>query len=183
MKVYKEIMGKVGYRSDQLFELIKELSKNGVNFVVCGGIACVLHGIERTTYDLDLSVDLDAENLKKVIKIAGKFDLKPRIPEPVENLLDEKKRREWVDKKGALVYTFTSSTGPLQLDIFLKYLKPHKDLLKNSNKMKIENLEIYVTSKEDLLAAKKLITPLRDKDVIDINELEIMIKKEKESGS
>jgi predicted nucleotidyltransferase len=164
-------------RKDQLYELLRELAGSSVKFVVCGGVACVLHGVERNTYDLDLSVSLEKENLQKLINVTKKFKLVPRIPEPVGNLLNEKIRKEWIDKKGALVYTFVSPSGPLQIDIFLSYPKSYEDLIKNADKVKIEGFEFLISSKEDLLAAKKIIEPLRDKDIQDIKELTKLISE------
>lgn len=155
-----------------LFELLKELSLEHVQFVICGGVACVLHGVERATYDIDLSVSFDKSNLEKIIAAAGKLGLKPRIPEPVENLLNENKRKEWVETKDALVYTFVSEKSPLQLDIFLSYPKTFEELLKNSEEIIIDDIILKVSSVEDLLIVKKLIEPLRDKDKTDIKELE-----------
>ena len=43
--------------NDKLFELMKALSESGVKFVVCGGVACVLQGVERATFDLDIYAD------------------------------------------------------------------------------------------------------------------------------
>jgi hypothetical protein len=164
---------------DRLFELMKELSNSSLKYVICGGVACVLHGVERSTLDIDISVDLDQENLKKIIKIAKKFDLKPRNPEPIENLLDENKRKEWIEKKGALVYTLSSLNDPLQIDIFLKYDKTYDELLKNSDRIIIDNIEFLVSSKEDLLNSKKKVKPLREKDKTDIKELQRIINEEK----
>ncbi len=76
-----------------LFELIKELSRADVKYIVCGGVACVLQGVERATYDLDISVPFDNENIDKIISLANKFELIPRIPEPVQALKDENKRK------------------------------------------------------------------------------------------
>lgn len=165
---------------DELFQLLKELSKASVKFVVCGGVASVLYGVERATYDLDISVSLDNENLKKIIKVADKFKLKPRIPEPVENLLDDSKRKEWVEKKGALVYTFTSTKGPMQLDIFLSHPKSYKELMRTAKLVRIGDYNIRVSSIEDLIFSKKKVVPLRDKDLIDIKELEEIKKNNNE---
>ena len=77
--------------SKDLFGLIKALSKENINFVICGGVACVLHGVERATYDIYLSVSFEKSNLEKIIRIANRFKLIPRIPEPVANSFDEKK--------------------------------------------------------------------------------------------
>jgi hypothetical protein len=166
---------------DKLFQLLEDLTNASVKFVVCGGVACVLHGVERSTYDLDVAVDLDVENLKRIIKIAGKYKLVPRIPEPVANLLNKEKRDEWIKNKGAIVYTFVSEMSPLQIDIFLKYPIDFEKLYKNSDKVKIGETEFLVSSKEDLVYAKKKIEPVRDKDLIDIKELEKLILNEKSS--
>lgn len=163
---------------DQLFELLKSLNENNVKFVVCGGVACVLQGVERATYDVDISVAMDSKNLQNVIDTAKSFKLVPRIPEPVEKLLDEHAREKWVKEKGAIVYTFVSNDSPLQLDIFLTHHKSFDELLKSSVEYNIDNLKIHVASIDDLLEDKKRIHPIRDKDLTDIKELE-QIKRTK----
>lgn len=167
--------------TDDLFALLKELAKASVKHVVCGGVACVLQGVERTTYDLDIAVTFERENLEKLIEVTKKFNLIPRIPEPVENLFDEEKRKDWIENKSAIVYTFVSGKGPLQLDIFLYYPKPITDLFKNANFIRVENIDILVASKEELLFAKRNINPARKKDLIDIEELEKLLEDENKS--
>lgn len=155
-----------------LFNLIKELSKADIKYIVCGGVACVLQGVERATYDLDISVSFEENNLRKLIEVMKNSKLIPRIPEPVENLLDENKRKEWFEKKGALVYTFLSEKTPLQLDVFLNYPRTYDELFKNSDELEIDNVKFKVSSIEDLLFVKRRIDPARDKDLTDIKELE-----------
>ena len=155
-----------------LFNLIKELSKADIKYIVCGGVACVLQGVERATYDLDISVSFEENNLRKLIEVMKNSKLIPRIPEPVENLLDENKRKEWFEKKGALVYTFLSQKTPLQLDVFLNYPRTYDELFKNSDELEIDNVKFKVSSIEDLLYVKRMIDPARDKDLTDIKELE-----------
>lgn len=155
-----------------LFNLIKELSKADIKYIVCGGVACVLQGVERATYDLDISVSFEENNLRKLIEVMKNSKLIPRIPEPVENLLDENKRKEWFEKKGALVYTFLSEKTPLQLDVFLNYPRTYDELFKNSDELEIDNVKFKVSSIEDLLFVKRMIDPARDKDLTDIKELE-----------
>lgn len=165
-----------------LFELIKELSKGEVKYIICGGVACVLQGVERATYDLDIAVSFEKKNLQKIIEVIKKFGLIPRIPEPVENLFDENKRKEWLEKKGALVYTFISDNSPLQLDIFLSYPKSYEELFEKSDELEIDGIKFKVSSVEDLLFVKKLIAEARDKDIIDITELERIYEQKNKSG-
>ena len=52
----------------------------GVRFVIVGGTAVILHGVPRTTADLDLVVDMEPSNVRidaggLVLRIAGIEDL------------------------------------------------------------------------------------------------------------
>jgi len=165
------------YRNE-LLELTKELTRNEVDFVICGGVACVLQGVERATYDLDIAVSFERRNIERLISLSKAYSLKPRIPEPAEKLLDEKQRKLWIEKKGALVFTFVAIDSPLQLDIFLTELIPYDELKKNANVFVIEGLKFFVCSKKQLINLKKLIEPLRDKDMQDIKELERLVNEE-----
>ncbi len=160
-----------------MFTLIQYFAKNNVKYVICGGVACVLQGVERATYDIDLSVSMDDENLKKIIDICSGFNMIPRIPEPVTNLLDKSIRDSWIQEKGALVYTFVSNSSPLQLDIFLTYPITYEELVKNADVIEINTIQVIVSSIPDLISAKKSINPPRKKDLIDIEELEALINE------
>lgn len=154
-----------------LFDIVVELSKRGVDFVVCGGVACVLQGCERTTFDVDLNLHMSPVNLKKAVEVFRAMKYSPRIPEPVEFLFDEDVRSKWVSEKDALVYTFVSGTGQVQVDVFLRYPVGYDDLKKNADVFSIDGHDIMVSSKKDLIAAKESVHPLRDKDIYDISEL------------
>ena len=154
--------------SNNIWDLLVTLSENKVEFVVCGGVACFLHGVERATYDLDISISVKSENINKIIETARALGLKPRIPEPIENLLDPVKRDNWIKDKGALVYTLIVPGSIIQLDIFLTYPKTFEELKLNSVNMHIKGINIAVSSIDDLIYAKSMVTPLRKKDEDDI---------------
>ena len=44
-------------------ELLRRITRRGVDFVVVGGIAAVLHGSARATFDLDIAFAADDANL------------------------------------------------------------------------------------------------------------------------
>lgn len=162
-----------------LLNVLKALTEGGVKYVLCGGVACVLHGVEKATYDIDLSVSLETKNLENIIRITKKFNLVPRIPEPAENLLSPEARNRWVKEKNALVYTFLSKNSPLQIDIFLSYPKSFDELLENADIITVDNIDIVVSSKEDLIFAKNMILEKRDKDITDIRELKKLLDEER----
>ncbi|HWA06333.1 MAG TPA: hypothetical protein VG961_07275 [Ignavibacteria bacterium] len=154
------------------------MTTNKVEFVVCGGVACFLHGVDRATFDLDISISISSDNINKVIYTAKLLGLKPRIPEPIENLLDQVKRELWIKDKGALVYTLIVPDSIIQLDIFLTYPKSYEELQQNAVIMNIKGIDVAVSSREDLIYAKSKVQPSRKKDQDDIAELKRIIENE-----
>ncbi len=51
---------------EDLVSLCLALNREGARYVVIGGFAVILHGLVRTTKDIDLLVDPSPENVKKV---------------------------------------------------------------------------------------------------------------------
>ncbi len=163
---------------NNIWDLIEALTTNKVEFVVCGGVACFLHGVDRATFDLDISISISSDNINKVIYTAKLLGLKPRIPEPIENLLDPVKRELWIKDKGALVYTLIVPDSIIQLDIFLTYPKSFEELQQNAVIMNIKGIDVAVSSREDLIYAKSKVQPSRKKDQDDIAELKRIIENE-----
>ncbi len=54
-------------------EFIKSLNDNGVRYLVVGGYAVALHGYPRYTKDMDVWVEMTAENASKVVKALDQF--------------------------------------------------------------------------------------------------------------
>ncbi|HOD16918.1 MAG TPA: hypothetical protein PK307_13880 [Spirochaetota bacterium] len=165
-------------KNNHLREIIETLAEGGVDFLVCGGVALVIHGVERMTLDLDLSVGMERDNLVRFLHVMKKLGLVPRVPVPADSLLDPDKRREMVSEKNALVFPFFDPKNPYrQVDIFIADSFSH-DMLKNHvETMKIGNTEVRLLTKEKLLDMKKAIKPPRDKDLFDIKALEDIMKR------
>ena len=72
-------------KNNYLKEIIATLNDNSVDYIICGGVALVLHGVERMTMDLDLSVGMDEGNLKRFLQSMKKLGLTPRAPVPSAN--------------------------------------------------------------------------------------------------
>lgn len=160
---------------ENIFRLIRVLTDNDVKFVICGGVACFLHGVERLTIDLDISISMSAENVNNLSAAAKELGLIPRVPEPVMNLLDAEKREKWIKEKNALVYTLISGDSLDQIDIFLRYPKTFEELYQNADIINIKGIDVAISSKEDLIFAKSLVKPLRYKDEWDIHYLKNII--------
>ena len=51
-------------------DLFSALDTHRVEYVLIGGLAVALHGVERNTMDIDISVVITAENLGRLINAA-----------------------------------------------------------------------------------------------------------------
>ena len=160
-----------------LFEAIKKLAKENVDFVICGGIACILQGSDRNSLDLDLNINMSQINLTNLVNVAQEMGWKPRVPVPIEDLMDGNKRKQWIEEKNALVFTLLSNDGMLQIDIFLSYPIGFETLKKDANIFEIDDIKFAVSSKEHLIQAKESINPKRQQDDYDINILKKIIKE------
>lgn len=54
-------------------EFIKSLNDNGVRYLVVGGYAVALHGYPRYTKDLDVWVELNADNASRILDALNQF--------------------------------------------------------------------------------------------------------------
>jgi hypothetical protein len=164
---------------NHLKEIITTLDEDGVRFIICGGVAMVLHGIERMTMDIDLAIDMTAHNLRKFLAAMKKLQLKPRAPVPAESLLDPEQRRIFIEEKNALVFTFIDTANPFrQVDIFLTDKLSFNALKGDAEQLAIGGHTVKLLSKKKLLELKRSIKPLRDKDIFDIQALEKILRDE-----
>lgn len=159
--------------NEYILDLIKDLVDNQVQFIVCGGVAIILQGVERMTMDLDLSLDMSKENLKRFLKVIKKNNLTPRAPVPAESILDEETVQTIVEEKHATVFTFIDSLNPFrQIDVFITRDKSYNAVLDDSEIIELDDrYQFRIASLEKLIEMKKEITPPRDKDLYDIARL------------
>src|SRR5439155_18762283 len=53
---------------NRLRDVFASLNRHNVRYVVIGGIAAVLHGVPRATFDLDILIDATADNARRLIE-------------------------------------------------------------------------------------------------------------------
>jgi hypothetical protein len=160
--------------------LFRELDNASVSYVLCGGLAIILHGIHRFTADIDLAVALEPENLERFIAVVARLGYCPRAPVPASDLLDPENRRRWQTEKHALVFTFIDPALPYrQIDVFLEDPLPFSTLEAQSILEHGEGYVVRVASVEHLLTMKRKIHPMRPQDALDIEMLERKLGKGK----
>lgn len=154
-------------------ETLVALADAQVEFVVAGGVAVILHGVERTTMDLDVALNMSGANLRRALAVFSALKLTPRAPVPAEDLLDAHKVQAMIVDKGARVFTFLDRQRPdRQVDIFLRADDAYETLVADAKTVTVIGRSVRVVSRARLMAMKRAVQPPRPKDVHDLCELE-----------
>ncbi|HUP92354.1 MAG TPA: nucleotidyl transferase AbiEii/AbiGii toxin family protein [Solimonas sp.] len=151
------------------------LSSAGVRYMVVGGLAMQAHGSDRVTYDVDLVVQLEAENVLRAFAALSQAGYRPSVPVLAEQFADSTRREQLRAEKGMVVLNFWSDRyRATPLDIFVT--EPFDFELEYSLALRdtsFEGIELCFPRAETLLAMKKLAS--RPKDQHDIAYLEALL--------
>lgn len=144
--------------------LLRALVTRGVDFVVIGGIAAVIHGSAQNTFDLDITFASDQANLDllgdalielKATLRAGREDV-PLVP-------DGRPLRS-VD-----VLTMNTTLGMFDVLGRPKGAPPYERLRASARRIRLGDFGVLVASIDDLIAMK--LAAGRPKDLVAVDEM------------
>jgi hypothetical protein len=160
-------------QESHLIEILCVLVDKGVRFVVAGGAAMVLHGIQRLTLDLDIAVSPDQTNLRRFIATLNQLKFIPRAPVPAETILHRERIEKLIQEKNALVFTFWCPGDPYkQIDMFLTRENSFDGLVSDARTLTVCGRTVLVASRRKLIEMKRRVDPIRDQDLSDIQALQ-----------
>jgi len=153
-------------------DLFRALQDERVDYVVVGGLAINLHGVERATMDVDLVMAMDEGNLRRFLKAATRLALKPSLPVPLEALCDAKQLDTWAREKNLIAFSLQSGspTTPT-VDIIVRPSVPFDRMYRNRIEKDLGDVRLSLASIEDLIALKTGTG--RKQDASDIEALKI----------
>jgi hypothetical protein len=142
---------------NRLQGVFSSFNSHNVHYVIIGGIAAVLHGVPRATFDLDVLIEATPENVDRLLKALkqagfGTADL--------------------VDAKTLLANEITVFSDRVRIDVqtFTPGLS-FRDAWKNKETMSFGGQDFFVVSRSDLIAAKRASGRPRDLEDVRILEL------------
>ncbi|HTX32112.1 MAG TPA: hypothetical protein VMD09_12055 [Solirubrobacteraceae bacterium] len=146
-------------------EILKRLTARGVDFVVIGGIAAVLHGSPQATYDLDICYATDTGNLAALADVLIELGARLKgVDDPVPFTPDIATLRK--------VELLTTVTSEGELDVLARPAggPGYEALRRNADRFDLGGFSVLVASIDDLIAMKRAAG--RQKDLAAIEELE-----------
>jgi predicted nucleotidyltransferase len=157
-------------------ELLADLDRADVRFVVVGGLAVVIQGYARLTADVDLVIDLDTANVRRAIEALMARGLRPLLPVNAADFADETVRRDWIESRNLQVFSMHDATNPLLVvDLFAREPIPFEELWSRADAVTLGGRTIRVASIEDLIRMKRAAG--RPQDGIDIHHLEEIARR------
>ena len=147
-------------------ELLRRLAEAEARFVVIGGLALGARGVVRGTKDVDIVVDLDPDNLKRIAEVAvaagghvqrGEALLGTPVSIAAELTSGEQMAIE-------------TDLGRLDVVQGLEGVPSYKELRAGATEAEVLGVEVAVCSLEDLREMKRAAG--RPRDLVDLEDLE-----------
>jgi hypothetical protein len=142
---------------NRLQEVFASFQKHDVRYVVIGGVAAVLYGVPRATFDLDILIEAEPDNARRLLAALIDAGLGTAHLITSEELLAQEIT---VFKDRVRIDVQTSTPG-------LKF----SEAWRRRVLMKFQNQEFYVVDRQDLIASKRAAA--RKVDLEDVRILEL----------
>lgn len=153
--------------------VLTALEREGVRYLVVGGVAVVLHGHLRTTLDLDLVLQLDRDNLERALKAFADLGFQPQAPVPLHSFADRRNRESWRREKNMTVFSLWHADHPgFAVDLFVEEPFDFDAVYRRALRVPLQGLQATVVSRDDLVAMKRATGRAQDlEDVAALIEL------------
>lgn len=141
-----------------------------IRFVVVGGLALLLHGLDRLTADVDMAIDLSTDAALEAVRALTGGGYRAMAPVDPLSLADPELRREWQTTRNMKVFSFwdTTNTRPT-LDVMLAPVVSFDDLWADATLTRIGSVEVRIASVQHLIRMKEAAG--RPQDLVDLERL------------
>ncbi len=163
-------------------EIVRALAAREVRYVIVGGVAVILHGVPRATYDLDLLADLSPDNVRALVEALEGLGFRPRAPVAARDLADPARRAEWAREKGLRAFSFWHPRGG-EVDVLIEAPVDYAAAAQDALVLDVEGAPVPVASIETLVRMKQGTGREQDRSDIEALEKARRIAREEEGGA
>jgi hypothetical protein len=121
------------------------LERLGIPYAVGGSLASSLHGVMRSTLDVDIVADMQAEHIRPLVEALSK-----------EFYADAEMMRDAIEHQSS--FNLIHYETAFKVDIFIRKSRPFDQMQLNRRRLSIiandPEESVYVTSPEDTILAK-----------------------------
>lgn len=151
-------------------DLFSALDRHKVEYVLIGGLAVAMHGVERNTMDIDVCVVISPVNLQHLIEAAKELRLSPMLPVPLETLSDIETLKQWHSTRNLQALSLRSEDmAGVTLDVLLFPPVDPAGMCQRALQLDVSGVPVKLASIDDLIALKQSVA--RPIDLADIEHL------------
>ncbi|MEW6415417.1 MAG: nucleotidyl transferase AbiEii/AbiGii toxin family protein [Pseudomonadota bacterium] len=151
-------------------DLFSALDRHQVDYVLIGGLAISLHGIERATMDIDVTVAMTPENLSALVGMARELGMTPMLPVELDTLTDPDQLARWHRERNLEAFALRApGAAGVTLDVLLFPPVDFSALREHAITLQARAVPVVVASIDDLIALKQAVG--RPIDLADIEHL------------
>ncbi|MEO8502338.1 MAG: nucleotidyl transferase AbiEii/AbiGii toxin family protein [Acidobacteriota bacterium] len=143
---------------DIVQRVLQALEEEGVRYAVFGGVALNLHGIARTTEDLDIFVDAGEDNISRLRAALRRVFDDPEI--------DQIRAQDLAGDYPAIQYV--PPTGPFHVDIVARLGEAFRFSDLETQRLQVAGLLLTVVTPRQLLRMKKDTVRAKDRGDADL---------------
>lgn len=141
-----------------------------VDYVLIGGLAISLHGIERATMDIDVTVAMTPDNLASLVEMARELGMTPVLPVALDTLTDLDQLAQWHRERNLESFALRApGLAGVTLDVLLYPPVDYVQLRSRAVTFQAGDVPVVVASIDDMIALKQAVG--RPIDLADIEHL------------
>jgi hypothetical protein len=141
-----------------------------IRFVVVGGLAVLLHGLDRLTADVDLVIDLSMDAAAAAVRALTQGGYRSLAPVDPLLLADPAQRHAWQTTRGMQVFSFWDSTNTRPtVDVMLAPVTSFEDLWAEAKVVEVGGVQVRIASVRHLISMKEAAG--RPQDLADLERL------------
>jgi len=131
-------------------DLFSALHRHQVDYALIGSLAVALHGVERNTMDVDITLALTPDNVDCFLQAAQELGLTPVLPVPIAVL------RDWHNRNRLQAFALRApGSAGVTLDVLLFPPIAPQALHQRALTLDIAGVPVRVAALDDLIALKQ----------------------------
>jgi predicted nucleotidyltransferase len=149
-------------KAPDLRRLLKPLVRNGVNFVLIGGMAGIARGSSYPSYDLDVAYARDKANVKRLVCALEEIGVRLRgAPADLPFQLDERTIENDAN------FTFITPHGDLDVLSDVAGIRSYEDLSAAAEEKEVFGIPVRIASLDHLIAMKRAANRPKDRNMVE----------------
>ena len=155
-------------------EILRVLQAHDVRYVLIGGLAATLYGSPHVTFDVDITPDVEASNLRRLASALDDLDARIRTDGVPQGLPFD--RSAQMLSRVALL-NLTTRAGDLDLAFEPHGTQGYRDLRRQAVTIEVHGIHVPVAALADVIRSKEAAG--RDKDRLTLPTLRRLLDRQR----